>query len=206
MVNLIAGVLLLITFIGLIAYCAKGGNLLVGFIVTALLWCIIGRVPVTTVVNDVFEKSVESYGATIAITYDAKYRTFAIVATVVSVLVMAVYIVFNYTRQRKNRAFAAAPKVKAKPLPWYCIIVPFIPIVMVSFFSWQPVPSFLLGIFLGLLFTRNLTSYSKAVEKVQKTLYDGVADSGLLIGMLYGVNIFQAAAKQVAPHPAGSAG
>ncbi len=199
MVNLIAGVLLLITFIGLIAYCAKGGNLLVGFIVTALLWCIIGRVPVTTVVNDVFEKSVESYGATIAITYDAKYRTFAIVATVVSVLVMAVYIVFNYTRQRKNRAFAAAPKVEAKPLPWYCITVPFIPIVMVSFFSWQPVPSFLLGIFLGLLFTRNLTSYSKAVEKVQKTLYDGVADSGLLIGMLYGVNIFQAAAKQVAP-------
>lgn len=67
MVNLIAGVLLLITFIGLIAYCAKGGNLLIGFIVTALLWCIIGRVPVTTVVNDVFEKSVESYGATIAI-------------------------------------------------------------------------------------------------------------------------------------------
>lgn len=62
MVNLIAGVLLLIIFIGLIAYCAKGGNLLVGFIVTALLWCIIGRVPVTTVVNDVFEKSVASPG------------------------------------------------------------------------------------------------------------------------------------------------
>ena len=58
---------------------------------------------------------------------------------------------------------------------------------------------FFLGIFLGLLFTRNMTSYSKAVEKVQKTLYDGVADSGLLIGMLYGVNIFQAAAKEVAP-------
>ena len=37
------------------------------------------------------------------------------------------------------------------------------------------------------------------MEKVQKTLYDGVADSGLLIGMLYGVNIFQAAAKEVAP-------
>ena len=31
------------------------------------LWCIIGRVPITTVVNDVFAKSVESYGATIAI-------------------------------------------------------------------------------------------------------------------------------------------
>ena len=33
----------------------------------------------------------------------------------------------------------------------------------------------------------------------KKTLYDGIADSGLLIGMLYSVNIFQAAAKQVSP-------
>ena len=63
----------------------------------------------------------------------------------------------------------------------------------------QPVPAFLLGIFLGLLLTRNLTSYTLAVEKIQKTLYDGIADSGLLIGMLYSVNIFQAAAKQVSP-------
>ena len=305
MADIIAGILLLIVFIGLIVYCAKGGNLLIGFIVTAILWCIIGLVPLDIVVNDVFEKSVESYGGTIAIIvfgawfgrvlvdtgiagyiikktvelagdkplltalllnivcalifcsafgvgsvmaigmivlpimfslgidkktavgsymlavasgmylniayvsqffavfpniqYDAKYRSFAILATVISVAVMIIYIVFNYMRQRRSRAFAAAPSVDAAQLPWYCVIVPFVPIVMVSFFAWQPVPSFLLGILLGLVFTRNMTSYSQAVEKVQKTLYDGVADSGLLIGMLYGVNIFQAAAKQVAP-------
>lgn len=305
MTDIIAGILLLITFVGLIAYCAKGGNLLIGFIVTAILWCIIGMVPIETVVNVVFQQSVESYGATIAIIvfgawfgrvlvdtgiagyiikktvelagdkplmtalllnivcalifcsafgvgsvmaigmivlpimfslgidkktavgsymlavasgmylniayvsqffavfpniqYDANYRRFAIIATVISVVIMIAFIVFNYMRQGKSRAFAASAKVESKQLPWYCVIVPFVPIVMVSFFSWQPVPSFLLGIFLGLLFTRNMTSYAKAVEKVQKTLYDGVADSGLLIGMLYGVNIFQAAAKQVAP-------
>ncbi len=305
MTDIIAGILLLITFVGLIAYCAKGGNLLIGFIVTAILWCIIGMVPIETVVNVVFQQSVESYGATIAIIvfgawfgrvlvdtgiagyiikktvelagdkplmtalllnivcalifcsafgvgsvmaigmivlpimfslgidkktavgsymlavasgmylniayvsqffavfpniqYDANYRRFAIIATVISVVIMIAFIVFNYMRQGKSRAFAAAAKVESKQLPWYCVIGPFVPIVMVSFFSWQPVPSFLLGIFLGLLFTRNMTSYAKAVEKVQKTLYDGVADSGLLIGMLYGVNIFQAAAKQVAP-------
>ena len=305
MTDIIAGILLLITFVGLIAYCAKGGNLLIGFIVTAILWCIIGMVPIETVVNVVFQQSVESYGATIAIIVfgawfgrvlvdtgiagyiikktvelagdkplmtalllnivcalifcsafgvgsvmaigmivlpimfslgidkktavgsymlavasgmylniayvsqffavfpniqsDANYRRFAIIATVISVVIMIAFIVFNYMRQGKSRAFAAAAKVESKQLPWYCVIGPFVPIVMVSFFSWQPVPSFLLGIFLGLLFTRNMTSYAKAVEKVQKTLYDGVADSGLLIGMLYGVNIFQAAAKQVAP-------
>lgn len=306
MADMITGILLLITFIGLIVYCFRGGNLLIGFIVTAVLWCIIGMVPLRTVVDVVFQQSVESYGKTIAIIvfgawfgrvlvdtgiagyiikktveltgdkplltalllnlvcalifcsafgvgsvmaigmivlpimfslgidkktavgaymlavasgmylniayvsqffavfpniqYDDKYIRFAVIATLISIAIMVAFIIFNYTRQNKTRAFAAsAVKTETKQLPWYCVIVPFIPIIMVSFFKWQPVPAFLLGILLGLLFTRNLTSYAKAVEKVQKTLYDGVADSGLLIGMLYGVNIFQASAKEVAP-------
>ena len=65
MADMVAGILLLITFIGLIVYCFKGGNLLIGFITTAVLWCIIGLVPLETVVNVVFEQSVESYGKTI---------------------------------------------------------------------------------------------------------------------------------------------
>ena len=305
MADMVAGILLLITFIGLIVYCFKGGNLLIGFITTAVLWCIIGLVPLETVVNVVFEQSVESYGKTIAIIvfgawfgrvlvdtgiagyiikktvefagdkplvtalllnivcalifcsafgvgsvmaigmivlpimfsvgidkkaavgaymlavasgmylniacvsqffavfpniqYDNKYIHFAVIATIISIVVMIAFIVFNFMRQNKTRAFAAPVSVDAQELPFYCILVPFVPIIMVSFFKWQPVPAFLLGILLGLLFTRNLSSYSAAVEKVQKTLYDGVADSGLLIGMLYGVNIFQAAAKEVAP-------
>ena len=311
MVDIIAGILLLVTFIGLIVYCVKGGNLLIGFIVTSILWCIIGRVPVQTVVLDIFELSVENYGKTIAIIvfgawfgrvlvdtgiagyiikktveltgdkplittlllsvvcaliftsafgvgsvmaigmivlpilfslgidkktalgayllavaagmylniayvnqffavfpnvkYDDHYIRFAVVATAVHIAVMIAFILFNYTRAKKGgkaRAWAAsaeaAPK-EVKPLGWYCVIVPFVPIIMVAFFGWQPVPAFLLGIVLGLLFTRNMTSYKLTVEKAQKTLYDGVADSGLLIGMLYSVNIFQAAAKQVSP-------
>lgn len=311
MIDIISGILLLVTFIGLIVYCMKGGNLLIGFIVTAIAWSIIGRVPMNTVITDIFQTSVENYGKTIAIIvfgawfgrmlvdtgiagyiikktvelagdkslatmlllsvvcaliftsafgvgsvmaigmivlpimlslgidkktalgayllavaagmylniayvnqffavfpnvkYDDKYIHFAVIATIVHVIVMVAFIVFNYLRAKKSgriRAWAASatPALKdAKPLGWYCMIVPFIPIVMVSFFKWQPVPSFLMGIFLGLLFTRNFASYKLAVEKVQKTLYDGIADSGLLIGMLYSVNIFQAAAKQVAP-------
>lgn len=310
MVDIITGILLLATFIGLIVYCMKGGNLLVGFIVTALLWSILGRVPVQTVVTDIFEKSVENYGPTIAIIvfgawfgrvlvdsgiagfiikktvelagdkplvtvlllnivcaiiftsafgvgsvmaigmivlpimfsiginkktavgaymlavsagmylniayvnqfvavfpnvkYDDNYVRFAIAATAVHIAVMIAFIVISYLRAKKDgkakawAATATAPN-EAKPLPWYCVIVPFVPIILVAVFKWQPVPSFLVGIVLGLLFSRNLKNYKMAVEKVQKTLYDGVADSGLLIGMLYSVNIFQAAAKQVAP-------
>ena len=309
--ELLAGILLVATFIGLIVYCVKGGNLLVGFLVTSVLWCVIGLVPINVVVTTVFQTSVETYGKTIAIIvfgawfgrmivdtgiagyiikktvelagdkplmtaillsvvcaliftsafgvgsvmaigmivlpilmslgidkktalgayllavaagmylniayvnqffavfptakYDDNYIRFAVIATIVHVSVMIAFIVFNYLRARKGgmaRAWAAAvsPSVKDnRGLSWYCMIVPFVPIVMVSFFKWQPVPAFLLGIFLGLLLTRNLTSYTLAVEKIQKTLYDGIADSGLLIGMLYSVNIFQAAAKQVSP-------
>ena len=309
--DIIAGILLLVTFIGLIVYCMKGGNLLVGFIVASVLWCIIGLVPMNTVVNDIFQASVENYGKTIAIIvfgawfgrmlvdtgiagyiikktvelagdkplvttlllctvcaliftsafgvgsvmaigmivlpilfslgiekktalgaymfavaagmylniayvsqffavfpnmkYDNNYIRFAVIATIVHVAVMIGFILFNYMRAKKGgkvRAWAAVATAETKatkPMGWYCMIVPFLPIVMVSFFKWPPVPSFLIGIVLGLLFTGNFSSYKLAVEKIQKTLYDGIADSGLLIGMLYSVNIFQAAAKQVAP-------
>jgi H+/gluconate symporter-like permease len=313
MFDMIAGGLLLITFMILIYYCMKGGNLLVGFIVASILWCLIGQVPMYTVVTDVFEKSVENYGGTIAIIifgawfgrvlvdtgiagyiikktvelagdkplitalllcsvcaliftsafgvgsvmaigmivlpilfslgvdkktalgsyllavaagmylniayvsqfftvfksikYDDAYIHFAVIATIVHVIVMLAFITFNYLRAQKGgraRAWAASTtphmqEGKVASLGFYCMIVPFIPIIMVAIFKWQPVPAFLLGIFLGLLLTHNMGSYKLAVEKIQKTLYDGVADIGLLIGMLYGVNIFQGAAKQVAP-------
>lgn len=308
----LVGVLLVVTFIAMIAYCMKGGNLLVGFIVTAIIWCALGAVPMEKVVTDVFQTSVDTYGKTIAIIvfgawfgrvlvdtgiagyiikktvelagdkplvttlllsvvcaliftsafgvgsvmaigmivlpilfslgidkktalgayllavaagmylniayvnqffvvfksvkYDDNYIQFAVVATGVHVAAMIAFILFYYFRDHRNgRARAWTPASAAtvaaiKPLNWYCIVVPFLPIAMVSFFKWQPVPSFLLGIVVGLWFTHNLSSYSLGVEKLQKTLYDGVADSGLLIGMLYSVNIFQAAAKQVAPY------
>lgn len=309
--NIIAGILLLITFAGLIFYCAKGGNLLVGFILMALVWVIIGRVPYNVIVLDVFEKSVENYGPTIAIIvfgswfgrvlvdtgiagtiirktvelagdkplvttilltlvcalvftsafgvgsvmaigmivlpilfslgvekkvavaayimavaagmylnlayvnqliallpnikYDNNYIKFAMIATLVHVVIILIFIFYHFYKAKNTSKAWAAPSIQSngavggRELPGIVAIVPFIPILMVSIFKWQPVPSFLLGIFIGLLLTKNLVSYKVAIEKVQKTLYDGVADVGLLIGMLYGVNIFSTAAKQIAP-------
>jgi len=306
------GILLLLTFIGLIVYCVKGGNLLVGFLVMSILWCIIARVPLTTVVTTVFEKSVEDYGSTIAIiifgawfgriivntgianyiikktvelggdkplivalllnvvcaliftsvfgvgsvmaigmivlpilfsigldkktalgaymlsvaagmylniayvsqffglfkgiTYSNNYIHFAIIATIIQVAVVIAFLVFHYFYDKKSgkvRAWAApnaeaAPEVK-KGLGWYCIFVPFIPIILVAVFKWSSCPAFLLSIIVGLLFTRNFKSYKGVVEILQKTLFDGVSDCALLIGMLYSIVIFQAAAKQAAP-------
>lgn len=312
MLNTILGILLLITFIGLIVYCVKGGNLLVGFLVMSVLWCIIARVPISTFVNDVFEKSVEGYGSTIAViifgawfgriivntgianyiikktvelggdkplvialllnvvcaliftsvfgvgsvmaigmivlpilfsigidkktalgaymlsvaagmylniayvsqffgifegvTYSNEYIHFAIYATLIQIAFIIAFLVFHYFRDKKKgkaRAWAApnseaAPQVK-KGLGWYCIIVPFLPIILVAVFKWASCPAFMLSIILGLILTRNFRSYKGVIEILQKTLYDGVSDCALLIGMLYSIVIFQAAAKQAAP-------
>lgn len=306
--SILSGILLLVTFLILVTYCMKGGNLLVGFLVTAVLWCVIGLVPIQTVVTTIFQDSVAAYGGTIAvivfgawfgrvlvdtgiagyiikktvelagdqplvttlllnvvcmliftsafgvgsvmaigmiilpiqmslgidkltavgvymlavsggmwlnvayvsqffavfqgIKYDNHYVQFGLIATALHLVVLVSYILVNYglKNKKKVRAWAAKQQSTADTqLNGIVVIVPFIPILMVAIFKWQPVPAFVMGIFLGLLLTKNLNGYKLAVTKAQKTLYDGVADSGLLIGMLYSVNIFQAAAKQIAP-------
>lgn len=305
---ILQGILLLATFLVLVLYCMKGGNLLLGFLVTAVLWCVIGLVSIQTVVTAIFQDSVAAYGGTIAvivfgawfgrvlvdtgiagyiikktvelagdkplvttllinivcmliftsafgvgsvmaigmiilpilmslgidkrtavgaymlavaggmwlnvayvsqffavftgIKYDNHYVKFGLIATAFHLVILIAYILFNYglANKKKLRAWSAAEQgASDTQLKGYVVFVPFIPIIMVAIFKWQPVPAFIMGIFLGLLLTRNLNSYKMAVTKAQKTLYDGVADSGLLIGMLYSVNIFQAAAKQIAP-------
>lgn len=305
---ILQGILLLATFLVLVLYCMKGGNLLLGFLVTAVLWCVIGLVPIQTVVTAIFQDSVAAYGGTIAvivfgawfgrilvdtgiagyiikktvelagdkplvttllinivcmlifisafgvgsvmaigmiilpilmslgidkrtavgaymlavaggmwlnvayvsqffgvftgIKYDNHYVKFGLIATAFHLVILIAYILFNYglANKKKLRAWSAAEQgASDTQLKGYVVFVPFIPIIMVAIFKWQPVPAFIMGIFLGLLLTRNLNSYKMAVTKAQKTLYDGVADSGLLIGMLYSVNIFHAAAKQIAP-------
>lgn len=62
MINALIGILLLITFIGLVVYVMKGGNIMIGFLVMSILWAIIGGIPINTAVNDIFSKSAEAYG------------------------------------------------------------------------------------------------------------------------------------------------
>lgn len=63
-ITVVLGLLLLITYFGLIYYAVKGGNLMIGFLLMALLWIIIGGIPYHTAINDVFEGGAESYGVT----------------------------------------------------------------------------------------------------------------------------------------------
>ena len=58
-------ILLLITFALFIVYILKGGNLMIGFFVMAILWAIIGMVPFDTAVQKIFAEPATNYGPTI---------------------------------------------------------------------------------------------------------------------------------------------
>ncbi|WP_268912366.1 gluconate:proton symporter [Lentilactobacillus sp. SPB1-3] len=65
MLSTISSILLLITFIAFIYYIIKGGNLMIGFFVMAILWSIIGMVPADQVIQKVFAEPALNYGPTI---------------------------------------------------------------------------------------------------------------------------------------------
>lgn len=65
MTNIIISILLLLTFVGFIYYIVKGGNLVIGFFIMALLWSVIGLVPFTQVVQKVIAEPSLNYGSTI---------------------------------------------------------------------------------------------------------------------------------------------
>lgn len=58
-------ILLLITFVLFIGYILKGGNLMIGFFVMAILWAVIGLVPFNTAIQKIFAEPATNYGATI---------------------------------------------------------------------------------------------------------------------------------------------
>ena len=61
----IIAILLLVTFALFIWYILKGGNLMIGFFVMAILWCIIGLIPFNEAINKVFAQPALNYGPTI---------------------------------------------------------------------------------------------------------------------------------------------
>lgn len=66
--DLIIGIILLITYFGLIYYAARGGNLMIGFFVMATIWGLLsilgGEIPWNGFLNDIMQAGPESWGAT----------------------------------------------------------------------------------------------------------------------------------------------
>lgn len=134
-----------------------------------------------------------------------RFNTWTWVATGIHLAIMVVYIIFMYNRTKDSVRTWAMPARDQQNVPSYTFIVPFIPVIMTLITNLAGVQgfsvifTFMVGIFFGLLLTNSLTSYSSAVENIQKTLQKGISDSALLIGMLMFMNAFSKSAGLVAP-------
>lgn len=66
--NMIIGILLLITFIGFIVYAVKGGNMMIGFLAMAIIWTTLGiiggQITWADAQTKIFQGGPESWGAT----------------------------------------------------------------------------------------------------------------------------------------------
>ena len=298
--SLVLGILLLLTYFGLIYYAVKGGNLMIGFFIMAILWILIGGIPYETAVNTVIEKGAESYavtalvvifgswfgrvivdtgiagsiirktvelggdkplvvtmllsivtsliftsafgvGAVIAIgvvilpillslgvskrvaassftlsvgagmyvnvvlfkqvqlffpsvKYGPSWIHFGFVAMGIQLIFIIAMLIFNLRPSKLQHAWAAPNESPSADVPVISFIVPIVPVLMAIAFGWQPVPAILLAIILALLLTGKFFHPKEAVSVIQKTFYDGVADVGLLLGMLFMLAMFGKAA------------
>ncbi|QSO47328.1 gluconate:proton symporter [Alicyclobacillus mengziensis] len=298
--DIFLGILLLLTYFGLIWYAVKGGNLMIGFFIMAILWILIGGIHYHAAVNTVIEGGAESYavtalvvifgswfgriivdtgiagtiirktvelggdkplvvtillsivtsliftstfgvGAVIAIgviilpillslgvpkrvaassftlavgagmyvnivlfkqiqlffpsvKYGPSWLHFGFVAMAIQVIFIIAMLAFNLRPSKLQRAWAAQVEPSTENAPVISFIVPIIPVLMAIAFGWQPVPAILLAIILALLLTKKMFNVKEAVAIIQKTLYDGVADVGLLLGMLFMLAMFGKAA------------
>ncbi len=298
--DLVLGLLLLVTYFGLVYYAVKGGNLMIGFLIMAILWAIIGGIPYQTTINQVIEKGAESYGVTAVIVifgswfgrvivdtgiagsiirkmvelggdkplvitillsivtsliftstfgvgaviaigviilpillslgvpkkvavssftlavgagmyvnvvlfkqvqlffptvkYGTSWLHFGFVAMGIQLVFIIAMLIFNLRSNKLLQAWAVPNESVIEDTPMIAFIVPIIPVLMEIAFAWQPIPAILLAILLAFLFTKKLFHPKAAVALVQKTLYDGVADVGLLLGMLFTLAMFGKAA------------
>lgn len=298
--DLFLGILLLLTYAGLIYYAVKGGNLMIGFFIMAILWIVIGGIHYHTAINKVIEGGAESYavtalvvifgswfgrvlvdtgiagsiirktvelggdrplvvtilisivtsliftstfgvGAVIAIgviilpillslgvpkrvaasaftlsvgagmyvnvvlfkqvqlffpsiKFGPSWLHFGFIAMAVQIIFIILMLIFNLRPSKLQRAWAATPEVPDANAPAISFIVPIVPVVMAIAFGWQPVPAIILAIILAFLLTGSLFKPKKVVSLIQKTLYDGVSDVGLLLGMLFMLAMFGKAA------------
>ena len=66
--DLLIGIILLITYVGLIYYAARGGNLMIGFLGMGLIWAVLsyigGEITATDALHNIFQGGPESWGAT----------------------------------------------------------------------------------------------------------------------------------------------
>jgi hypothetical protein len=301
-------ILLLVAYVGLVVYAMRGGNLIFGFLISAVAWAVIGHVPYLATLNDVIQKGAEAYGPTAimvifgswfgrmlvetgiagslirravelggdkalittilvslvtafiftstfgvgaviaigvialpvllsigvpekiavpaftlsigsamyinqvlfkqiimffpadSVPFTGPYFKFGMIAWALSFAVIIVMLIFNLAIRKPVRTWAVStPQANTGHVPAISYIVPAVPVLMAVLFQWPPLAGMILAIILTLLMTGKLRPWDKAQSILLRALKDGTTDVALLLGMLFTLAMFGAAAGKVAP-------
>lgn len=124
----------------------------------------------------------------------ANIRSFEIYLLIATAIATLVLIFVEFKKNGIKFAFSAPVTEERKnvqPLKGVrgvlAMITPIIPIVLVAFFEIPIVPAFIAGIFWILLFTSK--SFTKAMNLLTQTCYNGITDAGPAIILMVGIGI-----------------
>jgi hypothetical protein len=135
-----------------------------------------------------------------SVPFTGPYFKFGAIASCISLAVIVLMLIFNLVIRQpvKTWAVSTAP-TGVGHVPALSYIVPAVPVLMAIFFQWPPLAGMILAILLTLVMTGKLRPWDKAQSMLLRALKDGTTDVALLLGMLFTLAMFGAAAGRVAP-------
>lgn len=122
----------------------------------------------------------------------AQIQSFAIYMLIATVIATLILIVLEFKKNGVKFAFSApVEETESKQVTGVrgalAMLTPIIPIVLVAAFKVPVCPAFIAGIIWILIFTSK--SFSKAMNLLVKTCYDGITNSGPAIILMIGIGI-----------------
>ena len=122
----------------------------------------------------------------------AQIQSFAIYMLIATVIATVILIVLEFKKNGVKFAFSApVEETESKQVTGICgtlaMLTPIIPIVLVAVFKFPVCPAFIAGIIWILIFTSK--SFSKAMNLLVKTCYDGITNSGPAVILMIGIGI-----------------
>ena len=112
------------------------------------------------------------------IKYESPWLTYFFIGMAVYILIAWLMIWINLRKLGVRHAASvdtAAPAPR-KRTPYYTYLVPIFPVLMVMYFHWQIIPTFLLSIVLALALTANQRSFQGTLNLFNKTFFDAFPD------------------------------
>ena len=122
----------------------------------------------------------------------AQIQSFAIYMLVATVIATLILIVVEFKKNGVKFAFSApVEETESKQVTGIrgtlAMLTPIIPIILVAVFKFPVCPAFIAGIIWILIFTSK--SFSKAMNLLVKTCYDGITNSGPAVILMIGIGI-----------------